>query len=743
MTSPKARFATLFALVLVAVSVAALSAAGRAYAPPTPTFSDISAGLTGVESGSVAWGDYTGDGKLDILITGEDYSAHPIAKLYKNNGNGTFSEDTTADSVLTPVEYGSAAWGDYNNDGRLDILLSGCPNSACSTIVTKLYRNNGNGTFSEDTTAESGLAGVWDSSVAWGDYNSDGKPDILLTGCPSSACSVPIAKLYKNNGNGSFSEDTTAESALAGVYFSSVAWGDYNLDGRPDILLNGTTTSQPITKLCTNNGNGSFSENTTADSVLTGAYVGSVAWGDYNLDGRPDILLTGVTNSGEVAAIYKNNGDGSFSEDTTADGSLTPVLNGSAAWGDYNADGKPDIVLTGEASGSVPVSKIYSNNGSTFSEDATASAGLAPVEYSSAAWGDYNSDGKLDALIAGDTGSGYLSSVYQNGLSAADTAPAAPAHLSAKPVSGSNVTLSWDVASDAQQAGGAGLSYNLRVGTTPGGSDVVAPMALASGTRLVPQVGNVGERTSYTLTGLTPGAAYYWSVQAIDSSFAGSAFATEGSFQMAPIFAFSSSKYSVGEAHGPATIKINRSNLIAASASVHFSTTNGSAKASSDYTSVSKTVTFAAGVTQMKVSVPIKNDKLPEKNETVRLSLSGPSTGATLGTPHTATLTIIDNDHPGKLSSAKLSKTSFPSSQAGTVKLSCKFSPTSRLFAYVLSVKKGKRWAIVNSVRKTGSFKTYTATVKRLFTPKPVTSGSYRLKISADANSKTLGFKVT
>jgi hypothetical protein len=730
--------ALLVLTIVLATAVVQLSGAERAGAPPLLTFTDISAGLTGVYGGSVAWGDYNSDGKLDILLTGSDSGSVLVTKIYKNNGNGTFSEDTTAESGLVGVAASSVAWGDYNSDGKPDILLTGYTGSE---LVSKLYKNNGNGTFSEDTTADSGLTGVWYGSVAWGDYNSDGRPDILLTGSTGSG---PVSKIYKNNGNGTFSEDTTADSGLTGVYWSSVAWGDYNSDGRPDILLTGKAGSSVlVSKIYQNNGNGTFSEDTTAESGLTAVFQSSVAWGDYNSDGKPDILLTGYNGSVPVSKIYKNNGGTTFSEDTTADAGLTGVAENSVAWGDYNSDGKPDILLTGY-SASGPVGQIYKNNGgTTFSEDFTADLPLSGVYGGSVAWGDYNSDGKLDILLTGYNGSSAVSSVYRNDSATVDTAPSAPASLTAAPASGSNVTLGWNAASDTQQSGGAGLSYNVRVGTTPGASNVVAPLALANGTRLVAQVGNAGERAGYTLAGLTPGATYYWSVQAIDSSFLGSGFATEGSFTMAPVFTFSAAGYSVGEADGHATVTIKRSGLTVGTGFVRFATTNGSAKAGSDYKSVSKSVIFAAGETAKTVSVPIINNAIHEKNETVRLSLANPSAGAKLGTPSSATLTIRDDDN-GKLVSARLSKKSFNSSQARKVKLTYRFAPKSTSFAYRLTVKKGSKWVKVRTVMKTGSFVgKHKLTVKKIFGSKSVKSGKYRLKLSANVNSKLLKFSVS
>jgi hypothetical protein len=126
------------------------------------------------------------------------------------------------------------------------------------------------------------------------------------------------------------------------------------------------------------------------------------------------------------------------------------------------------------------------------------------------------------------------------------------------------------------------------------------------------------------------------------------------------------------------------------------------------------------------------------------LVLSSASAGAVLGAPNTATLTIIDDDPLGKIASAKLTKTSFVGAQARKVKLAVTFSGRSAKFNYLLSVKKGAKWVTVSGVKKNGAFAaTRRLTVQSLFGKKTVKIGRYRLKLTADANTKTLGFKVT
>jgi hypothetical protein len=151
-----------------------------------------SANLTGVRDSSVAWGDYDDDGDLDILLTGLDSGYVPTSVVYENRA-GVFVEDTVASANLTGVYQSSAAWGDYDNDGDLDILLTGSDGGDGHAVV---YENQA-GAFVEDSAASADLVGVSNSSAAWGDYDDDGDLDILLTGGDSG--DSRHALVYRNH----------------------------------------------------------------------------------------------------------------------------------------------------------------------------------------------------------------------------------------------------------------------------------------------------------------------------------------------------------------------------------------------------------------------------------------------------------------------------------------------------------------------------------------------------------------
>jgi O-glycosyl hydrolase len=456
-----------------------------------PPFVNINAGLTGVYMSSVAWGDYDNDGRLDYLLTGNSDSGQ-IAQVWRNTGNG-FSN---INAGLPGVLFGSVAWGDYDNDGRLDYLLSGDSDSG---RIAQVWRNTGNGFIN----INAGLPGVYWSSVAWGDYDNDGRLDILLTGGSDSG---PIAQVWRNTGNGF----TNINAGLTGVDWGSVAWGDYDNDGLLDILLSGDSDSGQIAQVWRNTGDGL----TNINAGLPGVGYGSVAWGDYDNDGRLDILLSGDSDSGRIAQVWRNTGDGF----TNINAGLPGVYYGSVAWGDYDNDGRLDILRSGD-SDSGRIAQVWRNTGNGFTN---VNAGLTGVGSSSVAWGDYDNDGRLDILLTGYSGSDQIAQVWRNISPVANTPPSPPVNLTAD-VSGRNVSLDWSAGTDAQTSSNA-LTYNLRVWTLLAGPDAVSAQAEATnGWRRLPAMGNAQLGLTAGLT-LPPGK-YYWSVQAVDTAFAGSLFA--------------------------------------------------------------------------------------------------------------------------------------------------------------------------------------------------------------------------
>ena len=168
---------------------------------------------------------------------------------------------------------------------------------------------------------------------------------------------------------------------------------------------------------------------------------------------------------------------------------------------------------------------MWRNTGSGFTN---INAGLPGVVVSSSvAWGDYDNDGRLDILITGTTDgniSGAIAQVWRNNTPVTNTPPSPPSGLSVTG-SGSAITLSWSTASDAQTPA-TGLTYNVRIGSSPGGENVVGPMAAGTGYRRLPQMGNAGSGLSAVIP-IVYGQTNYCSVQAVDSAFAGSPFSAE------------------------------------------------------------------------------------------------------------------------------------------------------------------------------------------------------------------------
>ena len=466
-------------------------------------FADSGIYLQGVSMGSLAWGDYDNDGDLDLAVVG-DYSA---TRIYKNT-----------DGVLAPLgelpdaDVDSLAWGDYDNDGDLDLAI-------CGGGSTRIYENSNN-TFA----IEAELAGVDEGSLAWGDYDNDGDLDLAI-------CGDNTTKIYQNSDDSTSGYKTFTDiwAELPGVQMGSLAWGDYDNDGDLDLAVCGSYsggTGDPITRIYTNNNN-TFE----LGAELAGVDGASFAWGDYDNDGDLDLAVCGDSYSeGLITRIYKNT-DNTFEMGAE----LTGVFGGSLAWGDYDNDGDLDLAVCGNSWVEGRITRIYENNGDddTFPE---ADTRLPGVSESSLAWGDYDNDGDLDLAICGNTEDlGAITRIYVNNSIVPNTLPNPPTNLAYEEVDNS-IFLEWDTGSDTETSD-SGLYYNLRVGTIPGGEDIVSGIygSPLFGNYLRPKLSL--EQLGVRLENL-PTGTYYWSVQTIDTSLKASEWSEEVMFDFGYIQLF-------------------------------------------------------------------------------------------------------------------------------------------------------------------------------------------------------------
>ncbi|OGS23050.1 MAG: hypothetical protein A2252_07990 [Elusimicrobia bacterium RIFOXYA2_FULL_39_19] len=463
-------------------------------------FGNINSILSGISNCSLVWGDYDNDGDLDLVIAGYNGSVY-VTQIYRNNGNG-FSKVID----LSPgIGYCSLAWGDYDNDGYLDLAMAGYSGS----YVTQVYHNDAGNSFSKVVD----LIGVYNGSLAWGDYDNDGYLDLALAGNGDGAIKI----YHNNNGNGTF---TNIEAFLEVYGNCSLAWGDYDNDGKLDFAIAGFSTN-PRFQIFHNNGNGFVD---SGIDNITGIKRCSVVWGDYDNDGRLDLAIAGNTGSGYITQVYHNDAGNSFSKVVD----LTGVEYCSLSWGDYDNDGYLDLVVAGD-SGSGYIAKTYHNNNGNGTFNSVEN-GLPGVKNCSLSWGDYDNDGDLDLAIAGDTSNGYITKIYKSMQSEFDninSTPNVPSNLASNyNTSTNNLELRWDYGSDTETTEQKGLYYSVRVATEPITDNlkkwIVSP---STGAGATPFLGNYAHGfvvASSTRPGLNLGSiinsvTYYWQVATIDT----------------------------------------------------------------------------------------------------------------------------------------------------------------------------------------------------------------------------------
>jgi hypothetical protein len=523
--------------------------------PAAPAFVEVNVGLSGLRGHEVNWGDYDGDGDLDLAILGFDAGGNRFTRLYRNDA-GTFVHDTNA--VMLGLTEGPFVFGDYDRDGDLDIAFGGWSGGGTGN---RIHRNDGAGGF---TLLDAGLRGMKGADGAWFDYDNDGDLDLLLAGESYDPPQGDYAHIYRNAGGDQFPLGVS----LPGMYLGAVSAGDYDRDGDYDVAITGRTVG---TKVFRNDGGGTFVPLPAAFPAILNSVV---AWGDYDNDGDLDLFVSGGDGNPLEGDLYRNDGGGVF---TDMNAGIPNVRLGDADWGDYDNDGDLDLLLVGSDVAFNALAFVYENQAGTFVNAGLALQGV--MNQSTGAWGDYDNDGDLDIVLAGQTvnnGTAVVK-IYRNDSTVANTPPTAPAGLTAS-WSGNNLTLQWNASSDAQTPP-AGLTYNLRIGTTPGGQDVMAPMSnTATGFRRVPARGNAQQNLSWTIKGLAAGT-YYCAAQAVDGGYRGSAWSAELSAATPPV--------------GPRV------------------------------TSVTPTGTMTAGITQVKVLLDVAFDPVTVNSTSVTLVRAG------------------------------------------------------------------------------------------------------------------------
>ncbi len=370
-----------------------------------PNFVSVQTDLFGVAGSlSNAWGDVDNDGDLDFAVSlkgGE-------IRLYLQEDGVFNSVGPRLGLPQSGPEFRGLSWGDYDGDGYLDLFAG----ATMPGELSRLYHNNA-GVSLSDVAADVGLT-VPNRSARqsnWIDYDNDGDLDLYASD------RIGTNKLFKNT-NGKFSQVFAGEGPSDGRSTVGACWFDFNMDGRMDLFL--ANQSGDTDAMWQNNGSSFVDVGQLAgvDSPGRTKIEGGVgcAVGDYDNDGLLDIFMSAYGPN----RLYKNNGNGSFSDVSEIAGIVEPDHVVGADWGDYDNDGDLDLFVAGyegPRGEQTPVDMLYKNDGSGRFENILGRDDEMNAADHGVAWVDFDGDGDLDLSLTDGYGVEGAHFVFRNEMS--------------------------------------------------------------------------------------------------------------------------------------------------------------------------------------------------------------------------------------------------------------------------------------------------------------------------------------
>ncbi len=394
---------------------------------PFPHWTDVSAavGIEGVDlSGGAAMEDFDGDGLLDIVTSSWD-PCTPM-KAWRNDGQGGFEDVTHSWGLDSQLGGLNLVQADFDNDGMPDLLvMRGAWLGEDGRMRNSLLRNDlkrDAGRF-VDVTAAAGLAypAYPTQAASWADYDGDGDLDLAIGNESPVGTTQPTSlhgrtgrpypsQLFRNNGDGTFTDVARAAGVTNLRFAKSVAWGDYDGDGDPDLYVSNIGPN----RLYRNNGDGTFTDVAPALGVTEPARGSFGSWFfDFDDDGDLDLWVNrydapvaqvlasylGLPTADAAPVLYRNDGDGTFTDVSAAMGLHRPSLPMGTNYGDLDNDGYPDVYLgTGVPDfQSIMPNVMYRNDGGRRFQDVTFSGGFGQLQKGhGVAFGDLDGDGDQD-----------------------------------------------------------------------------------------------------------------------------------------------------------------------------------------------------------------------------------------------------------------------------------------------------------------------------------------------------------